>query len=261
MSAAPALPSYKHPPVVEVSFGIVFQRLDKMQNRHMGQFWTEQRAQYPTTADLSPVIDANELVAQRLVVMDMPPLRRLMCFSEDKQYVGQVQDSRVHLNWRKVQPADEYPRYEAVRDRFDRLWSDFRTFVEREGIGSPSTLRFELSYFNHIELGENVAASLAEHISFFRLSPVKEGYLALPDSVNVVWNFPMPDHKGAATASIANGLNKEGKNILVLILTCAGTPSEKYTPQQWFASAHEWIVRAFTDLTSTQAHQKWGREE
>jgi len=260
-SLAAPLPSYKHPPVIEVSFGAIFQRLDGFQTRHFGQFWAEQRADYPVTSDISPLVDVTDLEAQRLVIMNLPPLRRMMCFSENQQFVAQIQDSRLHLNWRKVQPQDEYPRYDVVHIRFERLWSDFSKFVERERVGNISLLRFELSYFNHIELGTNVANSLEEHIRFFRFSPVQPGYLSPPESVNAVWRFAMPDQKGTATASLTNATDKDGRNLLVLVFTCTGTPSEKYTATEWYDSAHEWIVRSFTDLTTAKAHQKWGREK
>ena len=69
----------------------------------------------------------------------------------------------------------------------------------------------------------------------------------------------MPDQKGTATASLNNAI-KDGQNILVLVFTCTGTPSEKYSANQWYEAAHEWIVRSFTDLTTGEAHRKWGRE-
>jgi uncharacterized protein (TIGR04255 family) len=193
--------------------------------------------------------------------MDTPPLRRMMCYSEGEQYVAQVQDARVHLNWRRVRPEDEYPRFQKVYDRFQRFWNDFNMFAKRERIGLPSVLRFELSYFNHIELSGDVASSVQEHIKLFSFSPIQGSYLSPPESVNAVWRFAMPDNRGTATATLNNGADKNGRNLLVLVLTCAGTPSQKYSDAQWFESAHEWIVRSFTELTTKAAHQKWGREQ
>jgi uncharacterized protein (TIGR04255 family) len=182
-----------------------------------------------------------------------------MCYSENQQFVAQLQDSRVHLNWRKVKPEDEYPRYAAVHAKFKRLWSDFSKFVESEQIAPLTVLRFELSYFNHIDLGKNVAKSVQEHVRFFRFSPIEAGYLPPPESVNAAWRFAMPDQKGTATASLSNAI-QDGRNILVLVLTCTGTLSEKYSATEWYDAAHEWIVRSFTDLTTEEAHRKWGRE-
>jgi hypothetical protein len=68
--------------------------------------------------------------------------------------------------------------------------------------------------------------------------------------------------KGTATASLSNAIDKKsGNNLLVLIFTCTGPHSDKYSPREWFDAAHEWIVRSFTDLTTQEAHQKWGREK
>lgn len=102
-STPPALPSYKQPPVTEVSFGAIFKPLDNIQMRHFGQFWEEQRADYPTTSDLGPLLDVSDVETQ---ILNLPPLRRMMCFSEDQQFVVQIQDRRLHLNWRRVKPQD-----------------------------------------------------------------------------------------------------------------------------------------------------------
>lgn len=257
----PPLPSYKHPPVIEVSFGAIFNALNAMQSRHFGQFWAEHKDEYPNTEDCSPLLDVTNIQAQQLLLMDKPPLRRMMCYSQGGQYVAQIQDSRLYLNWRRVKPGDEYPRYGEVHKRFQHLWSEFESFVEREEIGPLSVLRFELSYFNHIKLGADVARSVEEQIRVFRFSPIKESYLSPPESVNAVWRFAMPNQRGTASATLNNATFKDGGNLLVLVLTCTGTPSEKYSAAEWYESAHEWIVRSFTDLTTEKAHQQWGREK
>ena len=247
--------------MIEVSFGVIFKPLDDMQSRHFGQFWVEHKDDYPNTTDSGPLLDVTDIQSQPLFVMDKPPLRRMMCYSQGGQYVAQVQDRRLHLNWRKVKPEDEYPRYAEIYNRFQRLWSEFNSFAEREKVGPLLVLRFELSYFNHIELGTNVASSVEEHIRFFQFSPIKESYLSAPESVNAIWRFAMPNQRGTASASLNNAKDKDGRNLLVLVLTCTGTPSEKYSESEWYASAHEWIVRGFTDLTTDKAHQQWGREK
>ena len=259
---SPPLPSYGSPPVIEVSFGVIFQKLVEMQTRHFGQFWVGQRQEYPKTADAAPLVDASEVdITKRLLVLDSPPLRRMMCLSENDQWVLQLQDTRVHLNWRKTKQEDVYPRYHEVLARFERLSADFTAFVEQEKIGPLSPVRYELSYFNHIEMGKDVARSIEENIKFFQFSPLKESYPSVPDSVNAAWRFQMPNQRGTATATLSNAIDtKSGKNLLVLVFTCTGPHSDKYSPREWYDSAHEWIVRSFTDLTTEQAHQKWGRE-
>jgi uncharacterized protein (TIGR04255 family) len=258
--SAPSLPSYKRPPVIETSFGAVFIPLSAMQTRHFGQFWAEHRDEYPTTQDQSPLLDATDLEALRLKILAMPPLRRMMAYSGDQRYVAQVQDSRVHLNWRKVNPEDDYPRYPSVHDRFLHLWEAFQRFVEREHIGPLSVTRYELAYINHIELGSNVPAELEQHVKLYRFSPIESEYLAPPESVNSIWRFAMPGQRGTAAATLSNATNQQGQNLLVLVLTCTGAPSEKYSAHEWFESAHEWIVRSFTGLTTDEAHRKWERE-
>src|ERR1700688_3267630 len=95
-SSLPPLPSYKNPPVIEVSFGVIFQNLAALQTVHFGQFWAEHRQDYPKTSDASPLLDASDVEGLRLVAFDSPPLRRVMCLSANDQYVVQLQDTRVH---------------------------------------------------------------------------------------------------------------------------------------------------------------------
>ena len=80
---------------------MIFQKLAGIQRRHFGQFWSEQRRDYPKTADASPLLDASDVESQRLVVLDLPPLRRTMSFSENDQYVAQLQYTRLHVNWQE----------------------------------------------------------------------------------------------------------------------------------------------------------------
>jgi uncharacterized protein (TIGR04255 family) len=261
-SSSSPLPSYRNPPVIEVSFGLIFQKLVGMQSRHFGQFWSEHTREYPKTTDASPLLDASDVESQRLIVLDLPPIRRMMLYSENDQYVAQLQDTRLHVNWRRTKPEDQYPRYQEVLSKFDHLWSEFAKFVERENVGPLSILRYELSYFNHIEMGKDVARSIEENIKFFQFSPLRDSYPSTPDSVNAAWRFGMPGQRGTATASLSNAIDKiSGNNLLVLIFTCTGPHSEKYSPREWFDAAHEWIVRSFTDLTTIEAHKKWGREK
>lgn len=167
-----------------------------------------------------------------------------------------------HLNWRKIPPDSQYPRYAVVNGKFQKLWNDFGAFANREAIGSLSVVRYELVYVNHIELGSgSIANSLEEHVKLFRFSPIQAAYFSPPESVNTTRSFAMPEQRGTATASLSNATDKEGKNLLVLVFTCNGAPSERYSMSDWFQSAHEWIVRSFTELTTESAHQKWEREQ
>jgi len=254
------LPSYKSPPVIEVSFGIHFEKLGGLQVRHFGQFWQSHLRNYPITEDAQPALPLFEDVQQRLVLMTLPPLRRMMAYSEDRVYVAQVQDSMFFYNWRKLDSERVYPRFGPIWKRFSELYSAFEKFVAAAKIGELHPTKYELTYVNHIELGTDVPKSLEEHVQLFRFSPIQTRYLSPPQSVNTTWRFDMPDDRGTATANLSNAKSAEGENILVLAFTCHGTPSKAYGMDAWFESGHEWIVRSFTELTTKKAHEKWERE-
>jgi hypothetical protein len=55
---------------------------------------------------------------------------------------------------------------------------------------------------------------------------------------------------------------RDMKLALALNLTARGAPSGGSSEQiaAWFDLAHEWIVRAFAELTAPAGHEAWGRK-
>ena len=252
------LPEFDNPPVLEVVSGVQFDVLPGLQTRHFGQFWNLLKEQFPNTQDAPPLPEVAETV--QVSIMTMPPLRRMILVSTDNRFVIQLQDSRFHVNWRKTSEADKYPRFKEIYPRFEKLWDQFATFIAQTMVGSLKPNRFELTYVNHIEAANptDIVSSIEASVRMYSWTTMKPEFLPRPNSVSAAWQFPLPDGKGILTANLSHP-ERNRRQIVVLNMFAAGPASPTYTLDDWFQTAHEWIVRGFTDLTTKTAHEKWGR--
>lgn len=194
-------------------------------------------------------------------IMTVPPLRRVLFISKDQQFLIQIQDSRFHHNWRRVNNSTEYPRFPEVYRRFIATWGLFSDFLKREGLPQPRLTRYELTYVNEIAISSETMVSDVEKFVRMYASLTNREFLPSPSSVGTNWQFALPERKGQLHATLSHARKPDGQEAAVLALNCFGPAASKgYTMAEWFQTAHEWIVRGFADLTTAEAHQKWGRE-
>jgi uncharacterized protein (TIGR04255 family) len=253
------IPSFRTPPVSEVAAGVQFDQITPFQARYFGQFWNEMSADYPETQDAAPVPDAAQ-GAITMQIMFVPPLRRMLLISRDQQFLIQLQDTRFHHNWRRVNKDTEYPRFPEVYRKFLASWERFVQFVQRQGLPQPRVTRYELTYVNEIEIAQRAAASEVERYVQMYVSLKNREFLPEPASVSAAWQFVLPEGKGQLHANLSPVRKPDGKEAMALALNCVGPATKHYAMSEWFQTAHEWIVRGFADLTTAEAHQKWGRE-
>jgi uncharacterized protein (TIGR04255 family) len=94
----------------------------------------------------------------------------------------------------------------------------------------------------------------------FKWEGIGAEFLSAPASVSSVWQFQMPDAKGIFTANLSHAKRQDSTDLLVLNMSCAGPASSRYSLKEWFDTAHEWIVRGFADLTTSEAQNElWER--
>lgn len=250
------IPSYGSPPITEVAFGVQFPAV-ALQTRHIGQFWTEVSGEYPLTQDFPPIPDAGEVPGVSFLVL--PPLRRVFLTTANTEFVVQLQDSRFHHNWRKLSPASDYPRFGVVFKRFLSAWGRFSDFVKRQGISEPTPCRYELTYVNEIETLGDVRVEQA--VKLFDWKNVQSEFLPEPQATNIAWSFLLPDSKGVMNVSTNRLVKPDGRSSVLLTLACAGpSANDRYSLDDWFETAHQLIVRGFSDLTTSEAHGVWKRE-
>ena len=255
-----ALPDYDNPPVNELAVGVYFEPLNGWQTRHVGHFWGEVRKDFPNTEDQPPIIEVER--GPRFEILQLPPLRRTFLVSQDQNFVIQLQESRFLLNWRKKQPTDVYPRFSAHFKKFIGHWGHFSDFVAREKVGNLKPARYELTYVNHIEQGDNsVSETVERYARIFNWSSLNAKFLPPPTGINVVWTFTMPEQLGFAQANLSQGVRADGRAVLVLVMSCTGSASPKISLNDWFAASHRWLAHGFKELTTDAARKEWGYRE
>jgi uncharacterized protein (TIGR04255 family) len=254
--ATTAIPSYTNPPLTEVACGVQFSSIP-LQTRHIGQFWTEISKDYPLTQDLPPVPDVAD--SSGISFFAVPPLRRVFMATPSTEYVVQLQESRFHHNWRKLSQEITYPRFPTVFQRFLTLWGRFSDFAKRQGLPEPKPTRYELTYVN--ELDNLGAIRVEQAVKLFDWKVIDAKFLPEPQATNIAWSFVLPQEKGVMNVSTNRFTRPDGRTSVLLTLACSGqSANDKYSLNDWFETAHEWIVRGFTDLTTAEAHLIWNRE-
>lgn len=261
------LPEYENPPVNEVVCGVQFHPIEGLRIPHFGLFWESLRGEYPTCQEVAPIIPMIERFDDGEAEISAPneiPLPRVWLVKSDDTGIVQLQRDRFLHNWKKGQPSDAYPRYEAVMERFEALFTSFDAFVAKEHLGEMRPLQYEMTYVNQIPKGDGWE-TVSELSKVFRDYSWQSGQRFLPDieHVNLRKTFSLPDRNGRVHVSIRDGKRREdGWPLILFEFTVRGFPADpsQNTMRSWFDLAHEWIVRGFTDLT-TEAVQKnvWRR--
>jgi uncharacterized protein (TIGR04255 family) len=266
------IPSYKKPPLIEVAWSVQFADLSWMTASHVGLFWQRIRDDFPTCEEQAPLPKQEEpdsllAPARSSIRFSMrPPLARQWFVSADKDELVQLQQDRFCFNWRKVRATDPYPRYAHLRDQFAKYWRQFGEFLKEEGDTTASIELLEMTYLNHILQGEGWAAPGDIGKVFPSISFKEESkFLRAPGTLACMLVYDLSGSQGRLHVSCQHAMLQEppGREAFVLDLTARGKP--KQTGEEglldWFANAHEWIVRSFADLTDAKVQSEfWERE-
>lgn len=261
------LVSYTSPPVIEVVCGVQFEPLTKFTSVHYGEFRPLIIGDYPHIEEQTPIAEIFENrephVQAIAEALEMPPLRRVFYVDRTGNFLLQLQPSRFLTNWRKRLEADEYPRFRATYGRFLTNWDIFQRFAQESGIGTPITNQYELTYINHV-VGpdEGFPAAIEFFLPLLSWSNARSlRFLSAPSSVSMRLRFPLPEQRGTLHLKVDHGKRMtDGKDVLLLEFTARGPAAPDWSDmKQWFTMAHEQIVVGFTDLTSREAQQHWGK--
>lgn len=265
----PPLPSYKKPPVIEVVCGVQFETLPSFSSLHYGEFYQRVKKEYPRTQEKEPLAEVFEGpqgagLRGEIAAYDMPPLRRVFFIDSTGNFLLQLQPSRFLANWRREKASDEYPRFAAAYERFLKGWDVLLSLFKDSGLGVPDANQYELTYINHIpESSPAFPLGMQEYLPLFCWrSAQSSGFLPSPRSAAFKFQFPLPDSRGTLHVSVGHGQRvSDRKGLMILDITARGPARKDWSDMNdWFDMAHEWIVRGFTDLTSSESHSLWERE-
>jgi uncharacterized protein (TIGR04255 family) len=258
---------------MEVAMSVQFDELADFRPAHFGLLWERWRGRYPRIEHKPPLPSVVELFgvsgtrrAEVVVAESGFPVGRHWFLSEDGQELVQVQPDKFVLNWRKVAKETSYPRYDVLRGLFIEELTTFLQFVEDEGIGEFNPTQAELTYVNHIPVQGALGSEITRIIAPWSGRATD---LFLPDleDCRLQWQYKFQEDGkpiGRLHVQIQSVIRAADKRrLLTLQLTGRGAPIGKGEKGvlELTDRAHEWIVRGFTSLTTTDAHTLWEREQ
>jgi len=261
------LPYYGKPPVIEVAIGVQFAPLTEFSVGHVGLYWATIRETFNRVEEQAPighVVEPPEGPAEPALSLswtDKLPLPRAWFLDASGTRLIQVQRDRFLHNWRKMNPADEYPRFPSVRDSFLHYWEGFNAFLAEHRI-KPEPDQCELTYVNHIRKGDgwDTMADLEKVFTTFEWR-TRYRFLPSPDSARWSLRFPLPGSRGRLHIDVVPvRVPPENDLAIRFSLTARGRPEGEFSTEsmnEWFTMAREWIVRGFVDLVDENTDAIW----
>jgi uncharacterized protein (TIGR04255 family) len=263
-----ALPEFERDPLNEVVLGVQFEPLQKLHAAHLGLYWQRVRDRYPLTEDQTPLLHVVEQPGPRPsppapVVVSGAIVPRCYFLDRSQTQLIQLQRDRFLRNWRRIEGTEPYPRFTQLVQEFKREWEGFLAFTKQEELGEPQVNQCELAYVNHIEPGEGWQgfSDTAKVFTFLRAST--QGFLPTPESISWEVAYKLPEGRGRLHAQLHPAFRgRDFKMLLALNLTVRGAPAGGSGEQifTWFDLAHEWVVKAFDELTDPAMHQVWRKK-
>lgn len=263
------LPEYGNPPVVEVVCSLLFKPIETLLAPHLGVLWDTFKPEYSDCSEapmLVPSIERFGKTETSVEFEDLPTLPRTWFVQKEGNGIIQVQRDRFIINWRKIKPDDKYPRYHNVIDKFRKYLSIFRTFLEENKIGLIEPLQYELTYVNHIPMGEGweKTSDIGKIFNDFSWKNDSNRILSNPEIINWRTSFVLPEKAGRLHITIRNAFRRsDNKPLILLEITARGIYKDISTEAmwRWFDLARQWIVRGFSDITSDEIQNNiWRRE-
>lgn len=257
------LPEFERPPLDEMAIGVQFEPLTKFHAAHAGLYWQRIRDRYPQTQEqppLPPVVEQLSAMPMKVGIglMSGLPIPRTWFLSRSGDQLIQVQRNRFLRNWRSVTGSEVYPRYSTLVAAFRNEWDEFRSFVRVEELGELKVNQCELTYVDNIERNPEEFGNLWEVFTF--LHPQDQGFLPRPEMTGWEARYKLPNDRGRLILEMNPAFRgRDMKMVISFNMTARGAPEGGGDDQifAWFDLAHEWINRAFDQLTTSQMHISW----
>jgi uncharacterized protein (TIGR04255 family) len=246
-------PTYENAPLNEVVISASVQPVLELAAQHVGILWSQLRDQYPTCEQHPPVGTLLEAPG------DFMPLGRFWFISRDETDVFQLQRDRFTVNWRRRGNL-QYPRFDAVRQRFEQCHRCLRQFVEGELRTELSKLlTMELTYVNTIgpEMGWRGIESLSE--VFPALSPPHLGGDVNLANVHLTLVAENAKSDHTVLVTVRNGIQQtSGEPTLIFEIKINSGASERDEAEssEWLMAAHDCVLNTFQALTSKKVQDE-----
>lgn len=251
---------FKAPPVNEVAIGESFVPRTDLLIPQMGVFWDRHlREQYPTVEHGLPIASGPDTVytdtATNLV------LPRVLMVGTDRTSLVQLQPDRLYANWRRMDDKDEYPRFEAVRDRYLAIREQLNAFVKELSGDELTAAGYELTYINAF-LPATGWSGFDDLPNFFKpWAGIKESVALQLKNVRLGLELLLPDDCGRLTLQI-NPATKVGTTDPVmradLVASADAGVASRMPLSEWAKVAHHAIVETFVQISPADKLEAWG---
>jgi uncharacterized protein (TIGR04255 family) len=253
---------FDHPPLDEVVCGVHFAGV-KWSDIHWGLFYAEVRGRYPHTQRRPPIslFESGASEGLQIELMTEPQLPLLWYESPDSPFLLQVQKDAFFVNWRRQSGTFVYPHFhtreegeQGVWDRFVSEWETFRTFCDKQVIGTPEVLACHLAYINHMVHEEewDVPTDLAQW--FHLLAGVKSSSSVSTLNMTIIQTRRLPLRINVRPAIRIS----DKKKLFVIDFTITAKLPPETDLRAWFDKAHRVIRDEFLAQTTKEAHRQWG---
>ena len=270
------LPDYESPPIVETILGVQFDPIERCSGPILGLFWSTIRHDWPNASEAPYLESKFERFGTHHSWSDLrfqlkeghPPLR-LQLRKDSADWMLQVQNSRLHINWigYEVATNPSYPRYAAVREQFAAAWRQFCEFAAGEDLGNISPNQWEVTYINHIPIG--TVWQKPSDWSFMQLlgdASVLDG-LARFEAFQGGWRFALPNEAGRLHITWKSARRRHPEvpdseqDIVILEQTARGPladGSDSNEVLRGLDAGREVIVKSFKQLMDANSNHFWG---
>ena len=255
------LPDFARPPVVEVALATQLAEplgFDAEDVRGLASAWADDLPD----VSLRPVLPSLHTDPDDFEEPDDAARLRLWMASDSDNRVVQLQPDRLTVNWKKGDPGETYPRFANLREFFVESWRRLTALAEQSKFPEPKPTICQVMYVNHI--GATHGWTNTDDTSTI-LAPWSgsrsDDFLPAPYIAATYQHFHLPDPGRWLDVEAGPMRTDDEERVLAIYLTCRGDAA---TPDLDGALgvmdlAHEWIVRGFTSVTTSEAHAIWER--
>lgn len=269
-------PSFSRPPVIEVALSVQLAEPLPLAIVDYGQVRDVFSSRYPELAEQPPLPRVVEVFGESTsteledsvggLLSTRAPVRLWFMNKQDGALV-QVQTDRFVFNWRRAETSSAYPGFEHIFARFRQEWDAFKEAVQRIGYAMPDAELCEVTYVNHIAIGQgwdkySEIHKLFPGISFPSLRNVpgavaESAEIQLRFAVTATGGRPGRLHFRTFPASRAtDGVQLLVANLVARVRPAGGVDGALTA----LRDGHDWVVLSFKDMTSSEMHNIWGIE-
>lgn len=262
--------SFANPPLVEVSFSVQFQPMQNFHAGVLGLTWSKFRDRYPSVKEAPEVHHEIEIFGAlnrqpvpRFKFLDQAPSTRLLCFSEDHQYIVQLQKDRFIFNWVK-QSGTEYPRYKVLKQKFTEELNIFIGSIEENTKQLPSYDQVEMTYINKIDKQDRNVCEIMHDLPGDGRMPSSVDFEALSQNIKHIIKSRSGEKIGRMHTNIEYPveINEHAGCILLKYIARAHLPGKEVTDVlDTFDFLRESINDSFAAMTQEVMHKEWNRQD